>query len=98
MPVLYRVLRLMLVSAACAAVVAGALFAVQMLIWWKVPPISVVSIAYACAPHHAIRMSACLFALVFGFAFLVGVPENVVRPMLFGEEELPSSGRQSGEK
>jgi hypothetical protein len=75
----------MLVSAAWAAAFAGALFAVQMLVWWYVPPISVVSIVYACAPHRAIGFSAHVFAMVFGLLFLVGFPESVVRPMLFGE-------------
>jgi hypothetical protein len=84
----------MLGSAVWAAAIAAAMFAVQMLIWCMVPPISIVSAVYACAPHHAIRLSVWLFAMVFGGMFLIRVPEYVVRPMLCGEDQLPRSGKK----
>ena len=94
MPVLRRVFRLTLVSAAWAAAVAIAWFAVLMLAWWYIPPITAVSIAHACAPRHAVGSSACVFVVVFGLLFLVGAPESVMRPMLFGEDELTRSRRR----
>jgi hypothetical protein len=97
MPILQRVFRLMLVSAASAAVIAGAWFAVLMLAWWYIPPITDLSPRLVASPQHALGFAACIFALVFGFLFVVGFPESVVRPMLFGDDELPRSGRHSGE-
>jgi hypothetical protein len=70
----HRILRLMLSSALWAGVVAIPCFAVQLLIWWAVPPISPESFVYACAPHHAIRSSA----LLFGSASAAGQPVTEV--------------------
>jgi hypothetical protein len=87
----------MFVSAAWAGALAGAFFAAQLFFWSNVPPITDPSPRLVSSPYQAIGSSAYLFALVFGFIFVVGIPEYVVRPALFGEDELLRSGTHRGE-
>ena len=90
MNVICRIMRGAIVSVALTIVIFFALFGAQVFVWWSIPPITVVSISHACAPHHAYRncvdFSSVVFVVIFGICLL-----RDLRTLLSGQGHPPAS-------